>query len=87
MLEHIRILLTFVQVLLLIIFCKGTLLICIMEHMYGHSVAVKMCWVASCHIWIKCKLCIQDWNCPIRSRHAAEVLPLPRFDQILSWKK
>ena len=24
---------------------------------------------------------------PIRSRHAAEVLPLPRFYQILSWKK
>ena len=28
--------------------------------MYVHSVVVKMCWVASCHIWIKCKLCIQD---------------------------
>ena len=28
--------------------------------MYVHSVVVKMCWVAGCHIWIKCKLCIQD---------------------------
>ena len=31
-----------------------------MEHMYVHSVVVRMCWVAGCHIWIKCKLCIQD---------------------------
>ena len=27
------------------------------------------------------------WNCPIRSHHAVEVLPLPRIYQILSWKK
>ena len=30
-----------------------------MEHIYVHSVVVRMCWVAGCHIW-KCKLCIQD---------------------------
>ena len=55
--------------------------------MYVHSVVVKMCWVAGCHIW-KCVSCVyRIWNCPIRSCHVAEVLPVPRFYQILSWKK
>ena len=31
-----------------------------MEHMYVHSVVVRMCWVTGCHIWIKCKLCIRE---------------------------
>ena len=47
-----------------------------------------MCWVAGCHIGIKCKFVYIGFGIyPIRSRHAAEVLPLPRFYQILSWKK
>ena len=55
--------------------------------MYIVDIFVKMCWVVGCHIW-KCVSCVyRIWNCPIRSRHAAEVLPLPRFYQILSWKK
>ena len=28
--------------------------------MYIVDIFVKMCWVAGCHIGIKCKLCIQD---------------------------
>ena len=58
-----------------------------MDHMYVHSVVVKMCWVAGCHIWKNVSCVYRIWNCPIRSRHAAEVLPLPRFYQILSWEK
>ena len=58
-----------------------------MEHMYVDSVVVKMCWVAGCHIWKNVNCVYRIWNCPIRNRHAAEVLPLPRFYQILSWKK
>ena len=55
--------------------------------MYVHNVVVKMCWVAGWHIWKNVNCVCRIWNCPIRSRHAAEVLPLPRFYQILSWKK
>ena len=47
--------------------------------MYVHSVVVKMCWVAGCHIWKNVNCVYKIWNCPIRCRHAAEVLPLPRF--------
>ena len=48
--------------------------------MYVHSVVVKMCWDAGCHIWKS-----ENWVytgfgiCHISSRHAAKVLPLPRF--------
>ena len=49
---------------------------------------MRMCWVAGCHIEIKCKFVYTGFGIyPIRGRHAAEVLPLPRFYQILSWKK
>ena len=58
-----------------------------MEHMYVHSVVMKMCWVAGWHIWKNVNCVYKIWNCLIRSRRAAEVLPLPRFYQILSWKK
>ena len=54
--------------------------------MYVHSVVVKMFWVAGCHIWKNVSCVYRIGNCPIRNRHAAEVLPLPRFYQILSWK-
>ena len=49
---------------------------------------MRTCWVAGCHIGIKCKFVYTGFGiCPIRSRHAAEVLLLSRFYQILSWKK
>ena len=58
-----------------------------MDHMCVNSVIVKMCWVVGCHIWKNVSCVYRIWNCPIRSRHAAEVLPLPRFYQILLGKK
>ena len=49
---------------------------------------MRRCCVAGCHIRIKCKFVYTGFGIyPIRSRHAVEVLPLPRFYQILSWKK
>ena len=56
--------------------------------MYIVDIFVKMCWVAGYHIWEKCKFVYTRFGIyPIRSCHAVEVLPLPRFYQILSWKK
>ena len=58
-----------------------------MEHMYVHSVVcenVLRFLVAIFGQSINCVYMI--WNCPVRSRYAAKVFPLPRFYQILSCK-
>ena len=48
---------------------------------------MRMCWVAGCHIWKCVSVYIGFGIYPIRNRHIAEVLSLPRFYQIVSWKK
>ena len=56
--------------------------------MYVRSVVCRnVLGIVGCHIW-KCVSVYTGFGIyPIRSRHATEVLPLPRFYQILSWKK
>ena len=57
-----------------------------MEHMYVHSVVVRMCWVAGCHIW-KCKLCIQDLELSYMQQSCcsdftvAKILPNPKLEK------
>ena len=57
-----------------------------MEHMYVHSVVMRMCWYAGYHIW-KCKLCIQDLELSYiqlsccRGFSAAKILPNPKLEK------
>ena len=48
--------------------------------MYVHSVVLRKCVGLLVAIFWNSEICVyRIWNCLIRSRHAAEVLPLPRF--------